>query len=1433
MIPMVLGLFILSGTVTLAQDSAVMLKPQEPTPLFLGQFSFEYKVKLPVDSEGRLDTYLTNAHQTPDGELWFSTAHYMARYDGRKVQSVNVYPNDTTTYIMTHGAWDHTGRLWHSDTRVNTHIFDGDRSRMLLTLEDVGGRSRPTLLPDPGSENAVLMYTDDLRFYRVYDDKTRVLLSDSLSLPYISQGLHRFVNEHGWSQYDPDGKRHAVWFRNFDGQVWRGLYDENLPELYRFEGHAYLFQEVFNKRVAITDVLPLDVDVALVSTNEGIYRLECSPDSCTSEIWLPGSQYQYMARSLDGRIHITSGELYYIYDGAGLHASPMPSNGVFGLYADNENNIWMHGRNGVVQIQRKKYPTIGTDRPAGQVVRISQSTDGIIYYVQEDGLYRADIPRNIVTNTGVRMSSRMEGDVNHMFMDRNGLLWLDASPYLFALDPSNNYATVFSRRIGWNVGVSINGDREALLIFGTSGIWKYDPALRDFKVSVPFSFPRQNGVHAWATSQNAVWVFRLMLRLEESLNYYDGNSFGPVPVPHALKDVRISYGHSDFNTGMVALLRFGNEIWLYFEEKFIRLAPVLLDEIGEVREIEFVPGSMWLSTEKGVFRLEMDEIKSCFSDTTTGKLTSIGDISIDWDGVVPETFLPCRPAYFHLSRADGLPSSNMDRFSRSFVLDDLGRTWIATSRGVLVYDPSQVFEIETPPGVRINGIRDENGSLIISKNQKEQTEQQLPLGLRTVGFDISVFSFFGPDRQLVRYRLLGLDDDWNETSVSEIPLFAGLLPGSYSFEVFAANAAGKWTENPVILSFVIPAKFHETRLFHVILILALMGAVAFFFQYRGKIQKRRADELEDVVRQRTRELQYEKESVLAANKIINRQSDELIRQDELKNKLYANISHELRTPITLIRGPLENLLRIHGRELPPNLSRHLQITNRNATRLEQLVEQLLDLTRIDRARLTARLRPLNLSRQLVLLSEAFGSYAQYKQVDLQVHIPTRPVYINGDPDMIEKVFMNLLSNAIKFTPKGGRVGVHVKSKSGRVQIEVSDSGPGILEGEIDKIFDRFYKVASKSRYNSEGLGIGLSLTREFVELMKGEVSVLSNPGQGTTFTVTFPKMKGATSEEGEVSASDAETTISDPLNRVVAADIISQEVKEFASEETHKNKLTKGAVSRMSRRDVILIVDDNPDMVQFTADLLSERYRIETASSGVEALRVLDSTEVDMVITDLMMPEMDGMMLVRAIRSRQARRSLPVIMLSAVKSEEMMVTGFEIGLSDYITKPFNAKELLARVNRMLELARVRDSQVQSKTETLPKDTSEVFPEADSGKASSFNGDTRDITASDALIEQVTWYVEQHLSRTDLNTGLVADHVKMSIKQLNRRLQTSSGLSTAEFIREIRLQRALHMLTNKQKETVGEVMHAVGFTHQHNFSKRFEERFGRKPAELLK
>lgn len=744
------------------------------------------------------------------------------------------------------------------------------------------------------------------------------------------------------------------------------------------------------------------------------------------------------------------------------------------------------------------------------------------------------------------------------------------------------------------------------------------------------------------------------------------------------------------------------------------------------------------------------------------------------------------------------PSLRFDTIGqiRSVYPDQDSVVWFGSAEGLVRYSLRE--QQSSPPAYStlIRSVKSSGDSLIYQgmptgvrgSNQRDQSHpQQLPFAANNLRFEFAAPSFGMHSNNVYRFLLHGYDNDWSPWQSETRKDYTGLPPGSYRFSVQARDNRGQ-VHKPDHYHFAIMAPWYRTWWAFIGYLLLVGGAIMVVFQWRMRQLRFRNLRLEALVEQRTA--------------TMREQAEKLAALDSMKSRFFANISHEFRTPLTLILGPLQDLMtRMQDKKMKSSLG----LMQRNAQRLLRLINQLLDLSRLESGRLQLRAATGDFIGCLNGIVMSFATLAEQKNITLAIdhQIPDGLLSrLYFDRDKIEKVFINLVSNAFKFTPQGGAISVECRLASHEtLEISVRDSGSGIAAGKLPFIFDRFYQAGDGESYQGEGTGIGLALARELVELHGGQIAVASEPGQGAEFIVTLPLGKEHLRDDQLVSANVADSMADEADSTLVTDESLLQE------ESTDLQDTLPAEEDR-----VILVVDDHRDMREYIRHHLCEDFFLVEAVNGTDGYNKATELLPDLILSDVMMPEMDGHQLCHALKTDEKTSHIPVILLTARAGEEDKVHGLETGADDYLTKPFNARELRTRVDNLITLRRQLRERFRREGLLLPRYTAVTSVE-------------------EVFIQKLMKIVEQHLEDENFSIEKLSGILHMSRRQLHRKIRALTNQSPTDFIRSTRLHRARQML-EKQAGTVSEIAYAVGFNNLSYFAKSFRAEFGVAPSDIL-
>jgi signal transduction histidine kinase/DNA-binding response OmpR family regulator/streptogramin lyase len=730
----------------------------------------------------------------------------------------------------------------------------------------------------------------------------------------------------------------------------------------------------------------------------------------------------------------------------------------------------------------------------------------------------------------------------------------------------------------------------------------------------------------------------------------------------------------------------------------------------------------------------------------------------------------------HFTPPDGVQSLE---FSNTVAhVGPSGRFYFGGINGVNAFWPQRVPEQVSAPRLHLQNLNIRGKPRALA--QTRDVEIRLAHDENDIELEWVGLQFADPSRVRYAFRLEGLDNDWIEAGQQRQVRYAGLPPGTYRFHARAANSDGLWSDDKLLLTAVVeppPWRTLWAYLFYTVFVLGLMGLA-----YAVHLQRRR--ELERQVQLRTTELNEQQ-------KLVRRQAVELEQALEARTRFFANISHEFRTPLTLIEASLQRLERDGADAVVVDRGR------RYLRRLLRLVDQLLDLSKLRLRRERLDDKPWALAPVVNFTVEAFRSLAEQRDTRLESSIEPGWLTRCHQPH-VEKILMNLITNAVKFCPEGGTIRVDLTAADRGVLLAVSDTGPGIPESEQELIFQRFHRVEAEERKGVDGAGIGLALVREATLALGGRVSLESEPGKGSCFRVFLPAWM------------DQDADLNAPL---ISTD--SLEIDTALLQPPPKSiadvKPSKSAVEPLG---TVLVVDDNEDLREHLVDVLSGQWNVMSAADGEQAMAMARKSLPDLIVSDLMMPRMDGFELLKALRADWQTSHIPLLLLTARQDNETRLKGLTLSADDFLSKPFDARELLIRLKRMIDNRERLRRRLLGQAATDPDERS-VEP---------------DLAEADrAFLDNLRGWLDKHCHDSDLKVTSMADALALERRTLQRKLKALTGLTPANFIRQFRLQRTMQLML-ETNQSVNEIALSSGFASPQHFSRLFRETFGMPPDQ---
>ncbi|WP_304132303.1 two-component regulator propeller domain-containing protein [Ignavibacterium album] len=1354
---------------------------------------------------GLSSNYTSYIFQDKKGFLWISTEDGINRYDGYRFKHFRHLPgnkNSLSDYAAGHIYEDSKGNFWiatreglnvfNPDTETFTHYNPTRDSTILLgsekivcTTEDKYGNIWI------GTRNGLGLFDPKTKSFTMFQNNPSE--KNSLTFNYVTSLLFDSKNnlwvgtQAGLNKFDYKTNSFEVFLKNpqdiksISGNLITSLFEDSKGNIW-------------------------------VGTNSGLNRL-LSFEKGKAEFFAyqhnPENKNSISNNNVSKIAEDSKGNLWIGTIGGGVNIFN-PSTNHFTSYQNVEEDNTSLSENNISSICIDKFENVWIGTYAAGINKYNPTKERFTLY----------------QHSPIAKSKAAENNVSAILIDDNNNLWLgsngdgikvyrsnnlfDENSFLFELKADSKGKNNLSN----NNVTSIIQDKSGIIWIGTfgGGVNKYDPSQKKFEIfKHKQEDPKSLGndfIHTiYEDSEGTIWVGTGL----SGLNRYDktANSFkrfrdnpkypnsskylNSSEVTSILED---SKGYLWVGTSTGGLSRFDKKTESFVHFKHIQEGQNSISSNRINCIYEDSKGRLWIGTFSGGLNLYNEKENSFIHYLEKDGLASntVQSITEDEKGNLWITtingisnFDPDKKTFKNFDESDGLQGKV---FNERTVFKNLkaGLIYFGGEEGLNVYSSNSINEIKKIPAIVLTDFKVFNKSTSIkyySMNESDKTEIngiELDHDENVFSFEFAALDFTSPEKNQYRYMLEGFDKDWINSGNRREVNYTNLDPGIYIFKVKGTNSDGYWNEEGLVVNLVINPPFWKTWWAYTIyFILAAVG----FFALR-KYELNRVKLRNDL---RLKEFEAKK----------------LLEVDELKSRFFANISHEFRTPLTIILGSLEKLQsKIEGN----SNRKELDVMKRNSSRLLQLINQLLELSRIESGNVKLQAAESDILKFLSRIVASFSSLANQKSIKLTFNnIPvdkiqtSEEILIYFDKKKLETVFYNLLSNAIKFSSEEATIDVSISKADDKVKISFLNTGIEIPTEKIDKVFDRFYQVDDSGTRNFEGTGIGLSLVKEYVELHKGKVEVESHNNR-TIFTVRLPLGKNHLSAE-EI-AGDEDVILSEAKNLMLNEkesedDFISSSSKIEMNKDQHPIDKT-----------IILVVEDNPDLREMIKENLSVAYSVIEAENGIKGLKLAEAHIPDLIISDIMMPEMDGYELSRKIKTNEKTNHIPVILLTAKAETKDKLEGLETGADDYLIKPFNSDELKVRVKNLIRLRKQLREKYQS--QMLIKPSEVIIP-----------------SSQKLFVDKLTSIIEKNISNEDFSVEKLCDEIGMSRTQLHRKIKAITNNSTSEFIRNFRLQRAAELLA-QDAGNIAEISYQVGFSSQAYFTKTFQELYKQTPLE---
>jgi signal transduction histidine kinase/ligand-binding sensor domain-containing protein/DNA-binding response OmpR family regulator len=1312
--------------------------------------------------DGLPSNIISGIAQDKDDFIWIGTGNGLARYDGtrfktfKKTESANSLPSNEISCLISDGHYIYVG-TWNGLCRINTVTFKVNRV-------ELGGSKAVRVLYKGGHDILWIGTEDGLIQYDISKDEIVEVFNTRKN--GLSHNTIRSIYE------DPSGT------------LWVGTYDK----LNRLAAGRPDFK---------------------VYDLKGAYRPSLKNNLICGEI-------RPVRNSSDSLLWVgteTGLCLFNTYTGAYRHFGETNagfSNEVIKcMYLDDGDNIWLGTDFGMsifdpLDQKSKSYfhnPKIPYSIANNAIWQIYEDRGGVIWFVTSNGLSRMNKHQSFyayheVTN---QIDNQLVGNqVRSSLITAKGIIWLATLHGIIRIDPKTNERQVFdtnagNRKILLNNAYALEEDELGRIWIGTAGginIWDEN---------------RQKMEAITANASNGLvtnYIAKFIKGGDGSLwvSAYQGGLFKISGADDDLSDIHFTTVAGQFGSEKAVS---GNQaIWYSIYNELFRVdqstlkqSPIIaFNNLTNRRDIHCLYFSkdsrLWAGTQNGLLSYDPEKELANFHPIVTGNDVNIGNISEDASGNIIGVASNFIFKFNPLTDSTEVFPLDKDLPIKTFYYGCSARSTAGTivvggDNGFISFHPDDLKPDHYKPKIFITALEINNnlvnngdevdGKVLLENDISFTKDLTLENTHRSsITFEFSALHFWQPSINVYAYKLEGFDNDWTYVSgTRNFAVYSNLSPGEYVFRVRGTNSFGVWSDQEASANITIKPSLFLSNGF-ILLYACLLLAIAFISLriYSGRLHLRNELKIAKLEKEHTEEL------------------------GKIRQEFFTNISHELRTPISLILPPIHQMMK-RGNLDQENL-RLITLAEKNSHRLLRLINQVLDFRKLETNKLEAKPSPVDLVQFCQNIQLLFSDKASRKNITYTFVSSAGELEVWIDPEKIETVLFNLLSNAFKFTPKGGEIIIAIsqlvatqKYPGGAAGIKVSDSGIGIGPDDQQKIFEPFYQTR-EARKMEVGTGIGLALALEYVKLHGGDIFLESQRGHGSTFTVLLPM--GNTHFPADAIQDNHNTEI-----------IATQKAVETTLPSSNGHDMR-------TYKPLILLIDDSTDIIDFVRISLSEKYDFIVAENGEEGLKKALSYLPEVIISDIMMPVMDGLTLCKRIKENPKTSHIAIILLTAKDQSNYKIEGVKTGADVYITKPFEIEFLEANVDHLIIRKKELSDYLRNELILQP--------------AVENNGKNVD----DMFVKKVVQIIEANISNPDFSVETLSDEIGMSSTHLYRKLKSLTKLSANEIIKKYRLKKASILLKNKEGN-ISQIMYEVGFSNLSYFSKCFKSEFAMSPKDF--
>ncbi len=1337
------------------------------------------------------------------GYMWFGTGDGLVRFDGINLFLYQYDPASASSL---------------SNNSVNAMVEDESDNLWIATSEGLNCYNRE-------KDNFIRITNPDPELYPVYFNYINSICSVDDSLLWLGTftGIYSYniknsrIENYTYSADDPQSisMDHITCFAvDRENNIWIGT--QNGLNLY--QGERGVFRRFFtepgnNQSLSNNNISSLTVDhdgnvwagtqgggVNKIIVENGKYRFQyystTTAGSYLSNNYILSLQADKKGNMWIGtdngglnRLNIKSGrvDIFKMVEG---EEYSLNSNSIWALYVDNENRIWIGSYNkgiNVIDEHFRKFELFQKNLfnknslTDNDVTGFAEDSKGYVWIATDGGgICRFDPETRQIVQTIYNSEDNnilANNAVQAILCDSDDNIWIGT--WAGGVDKLNskgirirNYKLEVAPGIGNNYVIELYIDSKGTLWAGTSGngLFRYDKFSDKF---LPVSSTNQSVI-----LNSSSYIVAI---LEDSFGtLWIGTVYG-LGIVKRTDDQ--SYECTDILSNAEPGSLSGNAVSLLFEDSKKRLWLGTSDQglnllnrkdltfrvfnknnglpSNSIRGIlEDDKGQFWISTNKGITRFSYDSL-----------------------------------VFTNYSREDGLNSNEF--YVMSCLRTRNGEFYFGGENGFNVFTPGNIRSNTFIPPVYLTDLKINNRSMPIGaknsplkKHISETTEITLNYKQSSFSIDFVALNYTHPSGNQFCYKLEGFENEWTCIGNQRSAIYTNIMPGKYIFLVKGSNNDGIWNNTPTRLIITIKQPYWKTWVAKIIYAIILMLIGLIYIRIRN-------ERITIQARLKVEQLAREKEHEMNESNI----------------RFFTNVSHEFRTPLSLIIAPLENLIA----STQSRIKDQLTVIYRNAERLLHLTNNLMDMRKLEEGMTRLKVQQSDLLKFISETSTYFSEDSRRRAISYSIESEETAIEGWFDFDKLETILLNLLSNAFKYTEDNGRIRLVVKVlknsglkeeytgfrtndqyKGRYVEVSVIDNGKGIPEADLPHVFEKFYRAGKSGTKKNSGTGIGLALTKGLIEVNHGGIWAKSEPGIETSFVFILPIDREAFNED---------ELVLEPSD-VITHDIVNYPVEQSAHDSTQDSAQSESGTEKSE----ILLVEDNDELRTFIANELAREYVIKEAGDGKEGIDIALSDVPDLIVSDILMPECSGIELCQVVKSDVRTSHIPVILLTAKTSVNEQIEGIKTGADAYITKPFNIQYLLAQVNQMIQSRKKLYAHFSQDVYIMPNKMA-------------------DSEIDQKFLQKTIDYIIRNIADNTLNVDELADHLGLSRSNVYRKIKALTGKTIIEFIRMVRLKQAIKLMETK-KYSLAEIAYLTGFTSPSYFTKSFKDQYGKPPSEFM-